>query len=84
MGRVYAGVLGLIAFLTVLIRGAMAGSFESTLCTAVAYLFAFAAVGAVVGRLAGWVVDESVRMRFSAELQARAIADGEGNRPAKA
>lgn len=76
MGRVYAGVLGPIAFLTVLARGAMAGGFETTLITAVACLFAFGAVGAVVGRLAGWIVDESVRTRFGAELRAQSPPDG--------
>ena len=69
MGRTYAGILGAIGFLTVVARGiASGGGLESTLKTASASLFVLAAVGAVVGQLAAWIVDESVRVQVHSEL----------------
>jgi len=71
MGRSYAGVLGLLAFLTEIARGVSrsAGN-ESTVTTAVAALFVFAAVGFVLGELAGWIVNDAVRSRLAAEIAA--------------
>jgi hypothetical protein len=71
MGRSYAGILGPLAFVTELARGALrsAGT-ESTVTTAVAALFAFAAIGFVLGELAGWIVNDSVRSRLALEIAA--------------
>ena len=75
MGRTYAGILGLIAFSTTLIRGGLAGSSadEATL-TATILLFAFAAVGWMVGSIAETTVIDSVRSRFNAEMLAVELA----------
>jgi len=70
----YAGILGLLAFLTSSVRGLLhGGQVESILLTAWFSLLAFAAVGAVVGWIAGRAVEESVRTRIQ---QALAAEDG--------
>ncbi len=51
-------------------RGILAGNTgEATLWTAWLSLLAFAAVGAVIGGLAEWVVRDSVSSRIMLELQ---------------
>jgi len=71
MGRSYAGILGPLAFLTEILRGMLhGGGSESTVMSAIAALFAFAAIGFVLGELAGWIVDDAVRSRLSAEMAA--------------
>ena len=75
MGRSYAGVLGLVAFLTVAARGLVhVEGTESTLLTATLSMAAFAAVGAAVGQLAAWLVLDSVRSRVAAEAAAQQAA----------
>jgi hypothetical protein len=71
MGRSYAGILGPLAFVTEIARGVLrsAGN-ESTVTTAVAALFVFAAVGFVLGELAGWIVNDAVRSRLAMEIAA--------------
>jgi hypothetical protein len=71
MGPSYAGILGPIAFLAMLIRGVMGGSSaNSVLVSSMVSLFAFAAIGYVTGRLADQIVLESVKYRFDRELKA--------------
>ena len=71
MGRIYAGVLGPLAFLAVVVRGILHnGTSQSTLGTASICLFAFALIGYVSGSVAGWTVNESVRMQVAAEAAA--------------
>lgn len=71
MGHTYAGILGVVAFLTVIGRGLIdGGGVETTLRFAVASLFVMAAVGMIVGRLAEWFVEESMRWQIQAELEA--------------
>jgi hypothetical protein len=71
----YAGVLGPVAFATILARGLIdASAVETTLKIAICCLFAFAAIGYVAGRIADLMVVESVRARFQQELQAREVA----------
>jgi hypothetical protein len=71
VAHVYAGILGPLAFLTSLARGALhGGSTQSVLWTAWCSLLVFAAVGYLVGWVAGMTVEESVRGRISAELAA--------------
>jgi hypothetical protein len=73
MGRAYAGVMGPLAFLMVVVRSlSRAGAVESTVFQAAVGLFAFAAIGYVIGQLAGWIVDDSVRAQLAAEMAARA------------
>ena len=72
MGRTYAGVLGPIAFLTMAVRGWKQGSeVEPALLSAWLALVTFAALGYVIGRLAGWIVEESVKSRIDQELAAQ-------------
>ena len=72
MGRSYAGILGLTAFLAVMARGIVTGgSVDATLQNACIGLFLFAAVGAVIGRMAAGVVENAVRGKFAKELAAR-------------
>ena len=72
MARIYAGVLGSLAMLASVTRGLMHGSStESVLLTAWCSLLVFACVGYVVGRLAGWIVEESVMATVATELVAQ-------------
>ena len=75
MGRMYAGVLGPLAFTTILARSLVHGSgAEATLKTAILCLFAFTVIGYVAGRIADSIVIDSVRARFQEELQTRETA----------
>jgi hypothetical protein len=72
MARIYAGILGLLAFATVVARGvAHQISPSSTLWQACGMLFVFAAVGYLIGSTARWLVDDSVRGQLAGELAAR-------------
>ncbi|MFH1267662.1 MAG: hypothetical protein ABIK89_18255, partial [Planctomycetota bacterium] len=71
VARIYAGILGPLALLTCVARGILHGSgVESTLLSAWFGLLAFSALGFVIGRLAEWIVDESVGAVVRAELVA--------------
>ena len=73
MGRVYAGVLGSLAMIVVVSRGALdAGGVEGTLKMAIVWMIAFAIVGSVLGHIAQATVDESVRFKIERELAAHA------------
>ena len=72
MGGSYAGTLGPIAFLTVVVRGWRDGNpIEATLLVAWLSLLVFAAVGFIVGQIGGWIVEDSVRADVAAELAAQ-------------
>ena len=72
MARIYAGILGPLAFLTTLSRGVLHdGATDSILFSAWCALLAFSAVGYVVGRIAEQTVEESVRRRVAVELAAQ-------------
>lgn len=67
MGHRYAGVLGPLALVTVVARGLLRGSsIESTLFHAWLALLAFSVVGYLIGRLAQWTVEESLRASLAA------------------
>ena len=71
MGRAYAGTLGPLAFACIIARGLVTGSgVEGILGTASAALFLFAAMGYIVGQLAEFLVNESVRRQFQAAMAA--------------
>jgi len=75
VARTYAGVLGYLAWVVVVLRGVKeGGATESVMLSAVVALFTLAAVGAVVGRLAAATVSESVRRQLAEEITARAGA----------
>ncbi len=72
MARLYAGILGLLAFLTNLIRGMVHGyGAESTLWSACLGMALFAVVGVILGGIARWIVEDSVNSRIAAELAAQ-------------
>ena len=71
MGRSYAGILGPLAFATIVARGVVTGSgVEGTLAAASAALFLFAAIGYIVGQLGEVLVNESVRKQFQVAMAA--------------
>jgi hypothetical protein len=69
MARTYAGILGLLAFATVMARGVchQSASGETT-WQASLMLFGFAAIGYAVGLTAQWIIDDSVRGRLTTEI----------------
>ena len=72
MGRIYGGILGLLAFQTTLLRGWFHhGDVQSTLWAAWLSLMLFAAIGLVIGRVAGQIVEDSVVGRANIELAAQ-------------
>lgn len=75
MGRIYAGTLGLLAFVTIIARGLIHNRADGSLMLyAAAAMFAFAAVGFLAGTIAQATVAEAVRRQFDNE-----VASGEGN-----
>ena len=69
MGRIYAGVLGPLALLTVLGRGLLhGGGIDGTLYAGWLALMAFAGIGYLVGKIAGSTVEASIQQRLAAEL----------------
>lgn len=76
MGRSYGGILGLVAFLTVLARGCVrGGGAEPTLFAAWLGLLAFTPLGCIVGWVAERTVEESIRSKLAAEIAAREAKD---------
>jgi len=70
VGRSYAGILGPLAFALTIARGVLlGGGVNHTLLTACIGLFACGGLGYVVGQIAQYTVDESVRTRFAVEMQ---------------
>ncbi|MBC8354165.1 MAG: hypothetical protein H8E66_19405 [Planctomycetes bacterium] len=75
MGRTYAGILGPLAFVTILARSVIdTSSVESTMMLATICLFLFAGIGYLVGQMADSIVIEAVKTNFDTELQAREAA----------
>ena len=71
MGRIFAGTLGLLAFITMLARGMTSGSAGGSLMLcAVVSMFAFAGIGWIAGTIAQSTIDEAVRRQFDAEVAA--------------
>jgi len=70
VARIYAGVLGLLAFLTVLARSIVhPGPTDPALLRAWLSLLAFAAAGYVIGRIAEHTIDETVRSHIAEHLK---------------
>ncbi len=69
MARIYAGILGPLAFLTSLARGMLHGAGpESVLATACCCLWLFAAVGCVMGWIGQHAVEDAMSARVAAQL----------------
>jgi hypothetical protein len=70
--RQFAGILGAAAFATTIVRGwAGGGDAAAVLPRAAAALVVFALLGATVGRLALWIVEEGVTARLHEALTVR-------------
>ena len=83
MDRIYAGILGPLAMTVVICRGWLAaGGPEGTLTQATIYLVLFAALGALLGRIAEATIDESVRMGLEQKLNLHAAATANKEAPA--
>jgi hypothetical protein len=75
VSRIYAGVLGLLAFLISLLRGMLHGyGTDSVLATACGSTLLLAVVGLAIGRFAQWIVEDSVNSRLAAEVAAQQAA----------
>jgi hypothetical protein len=71
VGRIYGGILGLLAFQTTVFRGWVHNAdVQATLWTAWLALIAFAAIGLLLGRVASETVKQYVVSRLNAELAA--------------
>lgn len=71
MVHTYAGILGPLAMLAALARGATHTSpAEELVVVAWICLGVFACIGGAVGALAGWIVEQSVRATLAGELSA--------------
>lgn len=69
MGRTYAGILGLLAMLVVVVRGMKnAAGVEGTLWTACINLAVFSLAGFILGSIAESTVKESVRKEMESRL----------------
>ncbi len=69
MARDYAGILGPLAFATLLIRGVLHdGSAEATLKIAALGLLGFTLLGLVAGKIAAVTVRDAVAARVNAQL----------------
>ena len=80
MGRTYAGIVGLLAFTTLLARGWLDGAaVAATIKIACFGLFLWALIGWVLGRLAAWIVEESLRAQWNAEVAALQRARSDTN-----
>jgi len=80
VARIYAGILGLIAFLTSLAHGMVhGGAAQSVLWIGWCSLLVFSAVGCAIGWIAEQTIEDSVRGQVETELAARDAADPAAN-----
>ncbi|MBM4001750.1 MAG: hypothetical protein FJ295_00475 [Planctomycetes bacterium] len=69
VAKKYAGILGIVAFLTMLTRGAMHDAgLEGTVMTSCGGAIVFAALGFLLGLAAESIVTDAVRRRFVEEM----------------
>jgi len=70
--RQFAGILGAAAFATTIVRGAaLGGDAAAVLPRAAACLAIFSILGAAVGRLALWMVEEGVTAHLHEAMAGR-------------
>lgn len=83
MGRVYAGILGPLAMAVVIGRGLLGSSgVEGTLTLAMLNLVLFSVVGAILGQLAQWTIDDSVRSKLEEQLSRHGNSGASNEAPA--
>ena len=71
MGRSFAGTLGPLAMILIIVKGFRnASGVEATLWSGVLALVVMASVGYLLGELAAWVVEDSVRTKIANEIAA--------------
>jgi hypothetical protein len=82
MGRKYAGILGPIAFTAVVARNiAASGEADSALVVACVALFAFSAIGYLVGSIAERTVVEAIQATMHAKWPDRDAAGRAASKP---
>jgi hypothetical protein len=65
----FASIMGLLGMVVVLLRAMIhGGSLDATAPKAVIGMLLFSVVGAIVGGIAKWTVDDSVRLQLKKEL----------------
>jgi hypothetical protein len=75
MARTFAGILGLLAFATVLARSLIHNTdYGNAIWQASVMLFAFAGLGFALGLVAQWLIDDSVRGRLTNEITVNSAA----------
>ena len=71
MGRNYAGILGPLGMILVIVRAlGNSGGVQATLWTGILTVAIMAAMGYILGELAAWIVEDSVRTKVASELAA--------------
>ncbi len=69
MASTYGGVLGFLAFSTVLLREAVkSGNVDAAMVRGVACLFGFAVIGYFIGWAAEIILDDSVQVQIAREI----------------
>ena len=71
MGPSYAGILGTLAYVIVILRGVLQGyAVEGTIKLSILLLFVFAAIGYVIGKIAETTLEDAIRVQLQRELEA--------------
>ena len=71
MGPSYAGILGTLAYVIVILRGVLQGyAVEGTIKLSILLLFVFAAIGYVIGKIAESTVEDSIQVQLQREFEA--------------
>ena len=71
MGPSYAGILGTLAYVSVILRGVLQGyAVEGTIKLSILLLFVFAAIGYVIGKIAESTIEDSIQVQLQRELEA--------------
>ena len=71
MGPSYAGILGTLAYVIVILRGVLQGyAVEGTIKLSILLLFLFAAIGYVIGKIAESTIEDSIQVQLQRELEA--------------
>ena len=71
MGPSYAGILGTLAYVIVILRGVLQGyAVEGTIKLSILLLFVFAAIGYGIGKIAESTIEDSIQVQLQRELEA--------------